>query len=364
MSTPRRRGQTDSIVRFQRSPVANLPVIHRITLPTPWTTDSVQVYLVESDPLTLIDCGLDDEPSRVALDAALDGLGHGVEDIRRIVLTHYHRDHLGQAERLREIADPLEVWAHVDEAAMIEGFSAERDENLEGMTALMREHGVPSALIERITENRSRKLATQPARCRPTRVDHLLRDSDSIGFKDLSLRVIHSPGHTAGHIMLLHEESRVMLSGDHVLVGAAPNAENYYTDEMPDPRDPLMRRPRFRGLLEYRRSLKSLRERSFEAILPGFGALIQRPERAIHDALLFYEVRIQRIERSLRSVSALGQSVSAYEIWRALFPGEDPVERMRTHLLTIIGALDVLEEEGLCVTERRSDGALVHRHAP
>ncbi len=364
MSSPWHRGQSGPTARFERSPVPDLPVIHRITLPTPWKPDSVQVYLVESDPLTLIDCGLDDEPSRLALEAALDGLGHGVEDIRRIVLTHYHRDKLGQAERLRGVTDSLEVCAHVDEAPMIEGFSAARDENVDGMAALMLDHGVPAPLVERISEIRLEKLATQPVRCRATRVDRLLRDSDTVGFKDFALDVIHSPGHTAGHILLHHAASRVLLSGDQVLVGAAPNAENYYTDDLPDARDTLRRRPRFKGLLEYRRSLKRLRERSFAAIMPAFGPVIQRPERAIHDAILFYEVRIQRIERSLRSVSALGQSVSAYEIWRALFPGEDPVEKMRTHLLTIIGAIDVLEEEGLCVTERRSDGALVHRHAP
>jgi glyoxylase-like metal-dependent hydrolase (beta-lactamase superfamily II) len=247
---------------------------------------------------------------------------------------------------------------------MIEGFTAERDENVDGMAALLRDHGVPAGLVDRISEDRQRKLATQPVRCRATRVDRLLRESDSIPFKDFSLDVIHSPGHTAGHILLHHEPSRVLLSGDQVLYGAAPNAENYYIDGLPDPGDGLMRRPRFRGLLEYRRSLRRLRERSFSAILPGFGGVITRPERAIQDALLFYEVRIQRIERSLRSVSALGQSVSAYEIWRALFPGEDPIVQMRTHLLTIIGALDVLEEEGLCVTDRRADGALVHRHTP
>jgi glyoxylase-like metal-dependent hydrolase (beta-lactamase superfamily II) len=364
MSVFRRSGRPGSIARFKRSPVPDLPVVHRITLPTPWNSDSVQIYLVDSDPLTLIDCGLDDEPSRVALDAALEGLGFGVEDIRRLVLTHYHRDHLGQAERLRDASGSLEVWAHVDEAPMIERFTAERDENVDGMADLLRDFGVPDELVARISENRRRKLATEPVRCRATRVDHLLRDADSIGFKDFALDVIHSPGHTMGHIMLHHEPSRVLISGDQVLFGAAPNAENYYLDGLPDPGDALMRRPRFKGLLEYRRSLRRLRERSFGAILPGFGPVIQRPDRAIQDALLFYEVRIQRIERSLRSVTALGQSVTAYEIWRALFPGEDPIEKMRTHLLTIIGALDVLEAEGLCVTERRDDGAFVHRHAP
>jgi len=363
MAGARGRGRRDTVARVARAPVAELPVVHQITLPTPWETDSVQVYLIDSDPLTLVDCGLDDEPSRLALESALEQLGYGTEDLRRIVLTHHHRDHFGQAQRLREVAPDLEVWAHAESAPMIERFSPERDEDVDGLADLFREFGVPADAVARLVEARRRKLAREPALCSATRVDRLIDDGDAVPFKDGTFAVIHSPGHTAGHVLLHHEASRVLLSGDQVLGGAVPNAENHYLDGLPEPGDPLRRRPRYKGLLAYRRSLRRLRERSFRAILPGYGGVIRRPERAIREALLYYEVRIQRIERSLRSVSALGQAITAYEIWRALFPGADPVSEMRTRLITIIGALDVLEDEGTCVTERREDGVLVHRHA-
>jgi glyoxylase-like metal-dependent hydrolase (beta-lactamase superfamily II) len=366
MSPARRGGGDGAAARFARAPVAGLPAVHQITLPTPWSTGSVQVYLIESDPLTLVDCGLDDDDSRLALGGALEALGYGFEDVRRVVLTHHHRDHLGLAQALRESAgEGFEVWAHVDAAPMIEGFSPERDEEeVQGTAELFLEFGVPGDVVARIAETRRRKLAEEPARCRPTRVDRLLRDGDVVPFKDLALDVIHSPGHTAGHVLLHHAPSRVLISGDQILGGAVPAVDNYFTGGLPDPADPLRRRPRYMGLLEYRRSLRRLRERSFSAILPGFGGVIRLPERAIREALLFYEVRIQRIERSLRSVSAIGQAVTAYEVWRALFPGADPVTEMRTRLLTVIGALDVLEDEGQCETSRRTDGVLVHRHAP
>lgn len=364
MPGARRRGGSGVVARFERAPIADLPFVHSITLPTPWETDSVQVYLVESDPLTLVDCGLDDAPSHAALASALDALGYGPDELRRVVLTHHHRDHVGQAERLRELTSgALEVWAHVETAPFVESFSPERDEDVDGLADLFREYGVPDDEVHRLVAARRRNLVTEPARCRPTGVDRILREGDVVGFKDLALEVIHSPGHTAGHVLLHHADSGVLLSGDQILGGAVPNAENYYTDGLPDPADPLRRRPRYKGLLEYRRSLRRLRERSFRAILPGFGGVIERPDRAIREALLFYEVRIQRIERSLRSVSALGQAVTAWEIWRALFPGADPASEMRTRLLTIIGALDVLEDVGACATERRADGVLVHRHA-
>jgi len=348
---------------LSRAPLREFPRAHLITLPTPWEVGYVQVYLIESEPLTLIDTGVKSAASHSALSAALDCLGYGLEDLQRVILTHYHRDHLGQAESLRQAADHLEICAHEQAVPMVEGFSVERDENLEDAAALVREYGVPRHAIDSMIAERERRIRSDPALCEPTCVDRVLRHGDAVEFKDFALEVIHSPGHTAGHILLQHAASRVLFSGDQILGGAVPNTENYYLDELPDPRDPLRRRPRFKGLLEYRHSLRKLRRQSFSAILPGFGGVVRVPDRAIRDALLYYEVRIQRIERSLRSVTAIGQSVTAYEIWHSLFPNDDPATQMRTRLLMVIGALDVLEELGQCVTVRRDDGVLLHRHA-
>ena len=73
-------------------------------------------------------------------------------------------------------------------------------------------------------------------------------------------------------------------------------------------------------------------------------------------------MRVQRIERGLRNLAAMGQDVTAWDLWRALFPEADPIREMRNRMLMVIGALDVLEEQGICVTRRRDDGVLVHRH--
>jgi glyoxylase-like metal-dependent hydrolase (beta-lactamase superfamily II) len=246
---------------------------------------------------------------------------------------------------------------------MVEEFSVEKDEKIEDTRALLREYGVPESVLDLMHAYRRDRMAVEPVMCEATRVDRILRGGDRIAFKDSELEVIHAPGHTAGHILLYHRDTGVLFSGDHVMGGAVPNTENYYLEGLPDPADPLQRRPRFKGLLKYRRSLKELRRMSFSTILPGYGGIVRSPDRAIRDALLFYDVRIQRIERSLRSVSAIGQSVTAYELWRGLFPNDDPASQMRTKLLMVIGALDVLEADGACVTERRADGILTHRHA-
>jgi glyoxylase-like metal-dependent hydrolase (beta-lactamase superfamily II) len=352
---------TDARIGTARVPA--LPNVHQIVLPTPWEAGSVQIYLIDAEPLTLIDTGLHDDVSRRALDAALDSLGHAVDDVERVVITHYHRDHVGQVQSFRDEGVDLELCAHEDAVDMVENFSAEKDENIEETSALFSEYGVPEAVLDVMNAHRRDRMNTEAVRCEATHVDRVLRGGDRIGFKDTELEVIHAPGHTAGHILLHHLDSGALFSGDHIMGGAVPHTENYYVEGLPDPADPLQRRPRFKGLLKYRRSLKELRRMSFDTILPGYGGVIRSPDRAIRDAMLFYDVRIQRIERSLRSVSAIGQSVTAYELWQGLFPNGDPATQMRTKLLMVIGALDVLEAGGACVTERRADGVLTHRHS-
>jgi glyoxylase-like metal-dependent hydrolase (beta-lactamase superfamily II) len=356
------RDPTTVSANVNRSPVPGLPRLHQIVLPTPWEAGAVQVYLIEGDPLTLIDTGVKCPAARASLEAALDSLGYGINEIQRVILTHFHGDHLGQAQSIREAGDGLEVWAHEAEAPMIEFYTPERDERIEDTEALFREYGVPEDLLQHQVALRRKWLREVPPRCEATTVENVLRDGDRIPFKDFELQTIHTPGHSAGHILLLEEESGTLLSGDHIMGETVPFTDNYYLEGPPDPRDPLGRHPRFKGLLEYLRSVRKLRRQSFDAILPAHGGVIQRADRAIEDALLFYEVRIQQIERGLRTLAAMGHEVTGWEIWKALFPKADPLTRMHRRMQMVIGALDVLEEQGACITTRRADGVLVHQH--
>jgi len=340
-----------------RSPVRELPALHQIVLPTPWDVGPVQIYLLEGDPLTLVDTGVRNAESRTVLEGALDELGYGLADVGRIVLTHYHGDHLGQAQTIRECGPGLDLLAHEDDAEMCESFSAERDERIEDTETLFREYGVDPELLARQTAMRRRWVAEDPL-CDASRVDVRLRQGDCIAQKGCGLEVIHAPGHTAGHILLYEEQSGVLITGDHVMGNAVPFTDNFVLDESPDPADALRRRPRFRGLPHYMESLRRLRGGSFRTILPAHGGIIDRPARAIDGALLFYEVRVQRIERALRRLADARGGVTAWEVWQKLFPKADPLTQMRTRMLMVIGGLDVLEDDGRLAVQRRHDGVL------
>ena len=64
--------------------------IHALPVPTPFVVGRVNCYLVDDDPLTLVDTGPNSATSLTALEAALGEHGRRVEDLGRIVITHQH----------------------------------------------------------------------------------------------------------------------------------------------------------------------------------------------------------------------------------------------------------------------------------
>lgn len=348
-----------------RSPIEGRPEIHQITLPLPptWRTlDRVHVYLIEGDPLTLIDTGVRSVESRAVLEGALESLGYDLREVERVVVTHAHRDHMGLVQSLRDAGATLECLVHEDDADALERYPELVRERIDDTTLLFREYGVPEDRLVALQRDARTHLALDDAEGQASSVEHRLRAGDRLPFKGYTLKVVHSPGHTPGHILLEDDEQGLLFTGDQVMGQAIPNTETFYTGPIPEPDDRLNRRPRFKGLIEMRRSLKSLRQRRFKRLLPAYGGIITRPDRTIRDTLLFYEVRLQRIERGLKHLAAMGQEVTAFELWKSLFPANESMGDMRTHLLNLIGALDCLEAEGHLVVARRSDGVLTHHH--
>lgn len=346
-----------------RSPAPELSALHQIVLPTPWDIGPVQIYVVEGDPLTLIDTGVRRSNSRAALEAAFADLGLELARVRRVILTHYHTDHMGQVGTLREAGADFELLVHEDDADDVEQFSVEREERIDESNRLFAEHGVPVDLLARQASRIRREIASGPPLAVAARVDRRLRDGECVPFKDFELEVVHAPGHTAGHVVLAERRSGVLLTGDHLMGNAVPFTESFELADRPDPADPIGRRPRFRGLPSYLESLRGLRRRSVRCILPAHGGILDRPSHVIDEAMLFYEVRIQRVERIATRIAGEKGDASAWEIWQELFPKLDPDTQMRTRMVMVIGALDVLEDRGRVAPRRRADGGIAFRPA-
>lgn len=147
--------------------------------------NAISVLLLRGDDgWTLVETGLGVSAGRIR--SALEALGPSPADVRRIVLTHHHPDHIGGLPGVRAWAPAAEVWASEGEAGIIAGTRA-----ADPMRNPLLRRGIAA-----------RRWPTVPV----TRT--LVEGDDVAGF-----RVIDTPGHTRGHISLRRDDG-VLFTAD------------------------------------------------------------------------------------------------------------------------------------------------------
>jgi glyoxylase-like metal-dependent hydrolase (beta-lactamase superfamily II) len=154
---------------------------------------TVNVCLLVSDGEgTLIDAGFPGVSG--PLKATLAQAGIGPEVVRRVIITHHHTDHTGGlAETVRLTG--AEVWVHADDAGYIDGSTPHPD---------------PAPAILEMWRAQGR--APRPAP-EPVPVARRLSGGEVLGILG-GARVLHTPGHTPGHLSLLIPERSLLLAGD------------------------------------------------------------------------------------------------------------------------------------------------------
>ncbi|MGO8950621.1 MAG: MBL fold metallo-hydrolase [Ktedonobacterales bacterium] len=198
------------------------------------------VYLIfESDGVTMIDTGMPGKEQ--AIRAYLGKLGRSVRDLRHILLTHQHVDHIGNTAKL-SAASGAEIVAHPLDALAIEG-KAPRE--LPG-GALM-SFAMKTMFVWRL---------------RPVQVQRQVRGGEVLPILtgDGGLQIIETPGHTIGHISFYLPARKLLFAGDayrHRNGGLVPPPRVYNHDTP-----------------EALRSMAILTDYDIEASLPGHGTPI------------------------------------------------------------------------------------------
>jgi glyoxylase-like metal-dependent hydrolase (beta-lactamase superfamily II) len=157
-------------------------------------------YLCDVDgAVTVVDCGFSGYFEQ--LPAALSELGRSLDAVAAVVLTHYHSDHVGCAERIRTESGAT-VFAPAGDAAGVRG----------GKTPMP--GGLASSLW-RPTMMRYMAHATRNGGAKVTPVTEVRTYGDG-EVLDVpgGLRAVHTPGHTGGHCSLLADGAGVLFAGD------------------------------------------------------------------------------------------------------------------------------------------------------
>jgi glyoxylase-like metal-dependent hydrolase (beta-lactamase superfamily II) len=337
VTTPDRRATSaeDALALAQRAG------IHRIALPTPFLVGRVNCYLIEDEPLTLIDTGPNSGKSLDELERALAGHGRRIEDLELIVLTHQHMDHLGLVGILaRRSGARVAAWHEL--VGYLRHFSAAAAADDEFARTVMRRHGVPADLATVLGS----LAAAFRAFGSSGRVTRELRDGDELEFRDRTLKVYHRPGHSPSDTIFSDEHRGMLIAGDHLLANISSN--------------PLVSRPlsggsdqpRPQALLQYIDSMRLTRELPARMVLSGHGDPILEHAELIDERLRMHRRRADRIAHILDT-----QPLTAYEIALRMW-GNVAVTQAYLTLSEVLGHLDLLVESGQ-VAERNRDGMAV-----
>jgi glyoxylase-like metal-dependent hydrolase (beta-lactamase superfamily II) len=306
--------------------------IHCLPIPTPFAVGRVNCYLIEDDPLTLVDTGPNSGKALDELDLALRAHGHTIGDLERIVITHQHLDHMGLvgilARRSQAEVVTLDLLAPVIEEF---GAYAERDDEL--AEALMLRHGIPRDVVSALrTVSRSFRAWGGSAP-----VDRPLADGEALEFAGRTLHVLHRPGHSPSDTVFWDAERRVLIGGDHLIghISSNPLVSRPLGGRSGEPGD-----GRPRALRTYIASLRETREMPIEVVLPGHGDPVTDHAKLIDDRFALHERRAAKIAGLVAQ-----HPMTAYEIAQALW-GNVAVTQAYLTLSEVLGHVDLLLDRG------------------
>ena len=196
----------------------------------------VNAYLVEADVLTLVDTGTPGGAGAIL--SAIRAVGRQPSDVGRILLTHRHADHAGNAQDLARA-----TGAPVHGAPLEAPFVRDGAEQPRPVPATQMGRG----LVPYVKVALPWSLPAQP-------VEESLHDGVAVG----PFRVIATPGHTAGHVSLVWEDRRLLFTGDAAanITGVGPH---------PASDEPDLARESFRALAR----------RDFDAACFGHGRVVR-----------------------------------------------------------------------------------------
>jgi glyoxylase-like metal-dependent hydrolase (beta-lactamase superfamily II) len=191
-----------------------LPGVWRLRLPLPWPgiPHCNAWALAAGDGIVLVDCGMDQPGSLRELDRALEQAGFALADVRLLVCTHAHVDHCGQAAAVQQRSG-CELWIHPRREHLTASLD-DPDATLARRIEVARQSGVPEAPLQAWAAGRREQRSGMSG---PLDVARELLSGVVVETDLGAWRVHETPGHAPSHVVLHQPESRVLLSGDHVL---------------------------------------------------------------------------------------------------------------------------------------------------
>jgi len=320
--------------------------LYRIPLPLPGDAlTAVNVYaMIGDDGVDLIDAGMALVQARERLAEALGQLGFGLPDIRNFFITHIHQDHYTLAVELRTTLRGQITLGDQERANMdaIRDVSAGRAEV--GFIGMLGAMGAAD-LATRVRALMGPRLADPQPKLQWSDPDRWLPDGAVIDLPGRSLRAIHTPGHTTGHVVFHDEAAGLLFAGDHVLPHITPSIGF----------QPVITRS---SLIQYLASLRLMLELPDTRLLPAHGPVQPSTHARVHQLLEHHETRLAQTLEAATSGPVTAFEAAAALPWTRRQRKLAELDTMNQLLATgeTAAHLEVLVVRGQLTRERSPEG--------
>jgi len=287
----------------------------------------VNVYLIDDEPLTLVDAGPNSGTALDELSRGIAALGHSLEDIELVILTHQHIDHLGLVGLVASQSG-AEVAAIDAAVPFVERFTEEAQADDDFARDVMLRHGISEDVVSALRAVSS-AFRGWGARADVTRV---LSDGDVLSFRDRELQACFRPGHSPTDTVFLDADRKLLLAADHLLGHISSNPL------ITRPRDGSEGRPQ--ALVTYLKSMELTREMDVDLVLPGHGDPVTDHRSLIDERFALHRRRADKLHRLIEE-----RPRSAYELAQELW-GNIAVTQAYLTLSEVLGHTDMLLNEG------------------
>ncbi|ARK28902.1 MBL fold metallo-hydrolase [Halalkalibacter krulwichiae] len=293
---------------------------YRIGVPIPFPMKYVYCYLLkDKDHFVLIDVGLNYPPAREMWEGVFRELNIQPTDIKTIYLTHFHPDHSGLCGWMQEKTGANVLMSETDKK-MIERVWGEGSVQTVQLKEMIIDYGVPEQLSAAIIDHMEK--LTKHVLPLP-RISSI---SSEVEINGNNWEVIHTPGHSAGHICFYQEVDKILIAGDHVLDKITPNI-SVWPGSSQDP------------LHEYMDSLRKIKSLSTKRVYSAHGKVVEDLAGRVDELIAHHEFRLAKMEE-------LADSRTAYEIAEHLFAHKElSPHQWRFAIAETIAHLHYLEKE-------------------
>ncbi len=269
------------------------PDIYQIQIPIPKNPlKYLNSYFIKGKNFNLIiDCGLNHKEAEKILFAAIRKFNFNPSNTK-LFLTHCHSDHSGLSVKLNEygivvliesreldiINDPF-IWEKEFESLKILGF--------------------PEGILQKAKEN---QVAYKFRPRGKIKFYSFLKDKEKLDLGNFVFQVIHTPGHTRGHLCLYDKKHKILFSGDHVLKDITPNVSQFYEDEV--------------VLNSYLESLNKIENLEVRLVLPGHRGYFLNLKERIEELKDHHQKRLKEVLSIVKNNPGLTPfEVASYMDW-------------------------------------------------